>query len=262
MKKISASSDRSLRDNGLELFKNKLTLELRRVSSGAPIPIFFRADDSGVISGNFLRLLRLFQDYQLPLCLAVVPAWLTRTRWRAISAHIDTSSPDWCWHQHGWTHANHQRSGKKSEFGSDRSADAIVKDIDRGRRRIESIIGSSFYPAFTPPWNRCTETAVEILKEQGFSAVSRSFGEQKKPVCLPDYFINVDLHTRKKADHISAYDGLLIEWRRALDERWLGVMIHHQLMGEDDFELLEWLLQTTVRSPKLHGCTFAELSRL
>ncbi len=261
MDKISTSSDRHERDNRAMLLMDSLTNEILLAGSGPPVPIFFRADDVGVISGNFLRLLHLFYTYRVPLCLAVVPAWLTRSRWKTISAHIDTSSANWCWHQHGWTHTNHQRSGKKCEFGIDRSVTAIERDVLRGKKRLESIIGSSFYPAFTPPWNRCTAATVDILDKLGFNAVSRSLGEQKNPVCLPDYYINVDLHTRKEADPISARNALQRAWRRAVDEGWIGVMIHHQLMGEDDFALLERLLKTTAPGLKLRGCTFADLGR-
>ena len=255
------SSDRTDREKIFGSLKKSIAEELQRTGTPHPLPIFFRADDIGVISSNFLRLLTLFHHFQLPLCLAVVPAWLTTSRWRTISAHIDTNAPHWCWHQHGWTHTNHQKSGKKCEFGSDRPLEAQKSDIGRGRARLESIIGASFYPAFTPPWNRCTEATVEILKNLGFSTVSRSLGEQKNPVCLPDCFINVDLHTRKENDPWSSFAGLLGEWRQAVELGRIGVMIHHQLMGEDDFKLLEWLLETTAQSPRLRACGFGDLDR-
>jgi len=261
LKKIHASPDRRDSDQIMESFKSTLTEEVQRCSARRPLPIFFRADDIGVVSGNLLRLLQLFQDHRLPLCLAVVPAWLTKPRWSVFSTLIDVNSRYWCWHQHGWTHTNHQKSGKKCEFGSERPPALMESDIVRGRKRLESIIGSSFYPAFTPPWNRCTETTAKILRNQGFTAISRSLGEQQNPVCLPDCFVNIDLHTRKEADPRSSFQGLLFEWRQALKQGRIGVMIHHQLMDKNDFVLLEWLLKTTVRSSKLEACTFAQLEQ-
>ncbi|MEJ2058646.1 MAG: hypothetical protein P8X39_12500, partial [Desulfofustis sp.] len=95
------------------MIEDAISSDLERVGPETQLPIFFRADDIGVVSTNFLRLLQLFQGYPVPLCLAVVPAWLSTARWRAISTHIDPGSPQWCWHMHGWTHTNHQGSGKK-----------------------------------------------------------------------------------------------------------------------------------------------------
>ena len=214
-------------EDGVDRVRDSLLTELQRLDPGPAVPIFFRADDIGVISARFLRLLRLFQAYQVELCLAVVPVWLSRARWGAINAVIDGRSPLWYWHQHGWSHTNHQESGKKSEFGPARSVEAIRNDLVRGRDRLEAIIGSSFYPLFTPPWNRCSEATVDILAELGYEAISRSLGEQGHPARLPDYYVNLDLHTRKEADPASALDNLCGELRRAVAERRIGVMIHH-----------------------------------
>ncbi len=243
-------------EDGVERIRESLLTELHNIEPGPAVPIFFRADDIGVMSPRFLRLLRLFQDYQVELCLAVVPVWLTRARWGAINEKIDGHSSLWCWHQHGWSHINHEESGKKSEFGPARPAEAISNDLVRGRNRLEAIIGSSFFPVFTPPWNRCSESTVDILAELGYKAISRSRGEQMNPARLPDYHVNVDLHTRKEADPASSLDQLCGEFRRAAAVRSIGVMIHHQLMDENHFGLLEMLLQLAASNPRLKTCNF------
>ena len=246
-------------DDGPGRVRAALLGELRRIGTGPSVPLFFRADDIGVLSSSFLRLLRLFLDYQVPLSLALVPAWLSSARWRALRAEIDTRSPLWCWHQHGWTHTNHQPSGKKAEFGPARPAEAIQSDLARGMSRLEAVIGSSFYPVFTPPWNRCTAQTVEILAELGCRAVSRSRGEQKQPVSLPDYYINVDLHTRKEPDPAAALDNLCSELRRAAAAGRIGIMIHHQLMDENHFSQLEALLELAAIDHRLAPCNFAAM---
>ncbi len=90
-------------------------LSARQDSS--PVKVFFRADDIGVPSAAFSRMIKLFNEKQAPLCLAVVPAWLTQRRWAAIGELCDQKAARWCWHQHGWAHINHEKTGKKSEFG-------------------------------------------------------------------------------------------------------------------------------------------------
>ncbi len=224
-----------------------------------PIPVLFRADDIGVLSTNFGRLLDLFQTHQLPLCLAVVPTWLTQARWRAIKSHVDTGSALWCWHQHGWNHTNHQPSGKKGEFGSARPASAISADLARGKDRLLTIMGSEFSPFFTPPWNRCSEETLEILAELGFRGVSRSRGEQGNKTPLQDFFINVDLHTRKETGGRSALENLGDELRLAVEQHYVSIMIHHQLMNDCAFELLDLLLTLIVGNSKFRPCTFNDL---
>lgn len=256
MNKTSGQRCPDFSGNDFQRIRDSLLKALHRVESSQPIPIFYRADDIGVMSRNFLRLLHLFQEYRVALSLAVVPAWITRARWSAVAEQIETGSSLWCWHQHGWTHANHEESGKKCEFGSARPADAIKNDLIRGRDRLEAIIGSSFSPIFTPPWNRCSDTTIDILQELGFLAISRSRGEQKHPVRLTDYFVNVDLHTRKETDAASALDNVCGELRQGVSERRIGIMIHHQLMDQNSFKLLELLLAATAGSKKLEAGSF------
>ena len=106
-------------ENRLAQLRQSLEDGLRARHDPSPVPVFFRADDIGVISNAFVRLMALFERYQIPLCLAVVPAWLTVPRWSAMSRICDTGSALWCWHQHGWQHRNHQCSGKERVwFGS------------------------------------------------------------------------------------------------------------------------------------------------
>ena len=126
------------------------------------IEVFFRDDDVGVPSCNFTRLLGLFAEYRMPLALAVVPAWLTVPRWRQIQSIADAHPSLWCWHQHGWRHANHEPVGKKCEFGPGRTESGIYSDLKRGRERLEEIMGVYYFPVFTPPWNRCDSSSMEL----------------------------------------------------------------------------------------------------
>lgn len=245
--------------NGFTRIKQTLTGALDRETTTKPVPVVFRADDIGVPSAHSLRLLTLFANYRVPLCLAVVPSWLTAARWNTFKTHVNTSSPQWCWHQHGWRHANHQPTGKKGEFGEARTRSALRTDLSRGRDRLESVMGSDFSPFFTPPWNRCSDETLELLAELDYRAVSRSKGEQSRRAPLDDFFINVDLHTRKEADAASALRLLCEELRQAIEDYYVSIMIHHQLMNERSFELLELLLSFISQSSKMKGYRFNEL---
>ena len=205
--------------------------------------IFFRADDVAVPSKNLSRLMALFTFYRVPLSLSVVPAWLTRPRWQQIRSLGRRAPLLWCWHQHGWRHINHEKEGKKQEFGSGRPAGAIKNDLIRGRKRLESFMEDDFYQAFTPPWNRSCKNALELLKEQGYKALSR---RQKAlpptPEGLPEFSVNVDLHTRKESDPIRGWDNLFMELKEALSGGFCGIMIHHKRMNDSAFDFLDLLL--------------------
>ncbi|THB77531.1 MAG: hypothetical protein D6B25_06590 [Desulfobulbaceae bacterium] len=208
-----------------------------------PVPVFFRADDIGVSSQNFSRLLKLFEHYEVPLCLAVVPGWLTDTRMKTLRAICDPESELWCFHQHGWLHRNHEQQGKKCEFGSSRHTDDITHDLLNGKRRLESILGNTvFQPFFTPPWNRCSDETIDQLAALGFKGISRDQAKRKNPSLLPDFAINIDLHTRREQSADLGFAALGQELMRGLEQNMLGFMIHHQRMNDHAFDLLARVL--------------------
>ena len=205
--------------------------------------VFFRADDVAVPGKGFTQLMELFARRRTPLSLAVVPAWLSGPRWRRLRPFPQGRSSQWCWHQHGWRHINHEPTGKKLEFGPNRTAAQIKSDLIRGRRRLEALMGEDFYPVFTPPWNRCDLSTLILLKELGYHAVSSFGGSRPRPPDpLPDFHVNVDLHTRREQAPVSGWNGLFIDLKRALLSGFCGIMIHHQRMNQAAFEFLEVLL--------------------
>ncbi|UCD89869.1 MAG: polysaccharide deacetylase family protein [Desulfobacterales bacterium] len=222
--------------------------------------IFFRADDVAVPSKQFFRLTQLFCFYRMPLELSVVPAWLTRIRWEQVKKSGQKSPDLMCWHQHGWRHINHEKAGKKQEFGPNRSHDQIRKDIISGRDRLEELMKESFYPVFTPPWNRCSLTTLNLLKELGYYAVSRiKESRPPAPIGLVDFQTNVDLHTRKGINPSKDLDDLFTELSRAISSGTCGVMIHHQRMNDAAFSFLELFLKSVVKRKELIPVHFKDI---
>ncbi len=247
--KISVLYHQSLPE---ELFSS-----LREALQGKQVQVFFRADDIGPLDAEFIRMMELFQKYQMPLCLAVVPEWMSRERWQAMG-RFSPDDPLWCWHQHGYTHDNHERQGKKNEFGDSRTAEEVRHDLERGRQRLAEILGPAFCPVFTPPWNRCSSVTLQLLSELGFNAVSRSSGVQPH-ADLPDLYVNVDLHTGKETSFAAAMERLPADWRQGVEQGRLGIMLHHQRMNERSFFLLEQLFQILQAQEGVEFCTFREL---
>ena len=151
-------------------------------------------------------------------------------------------------HQHGWRHVNHEPEGKKQEFGPSRSRERIRRDLEKGRSRLEGLIRGQFFPVFTPPWNRCSSITLELLRELGYHAVSRTRSHRSPlPGDVPDYSINVDLHTRNESDAGQAWNRLFREMEDALSSGWCGIMIHHQRMNDEAFHFLEILVSALSR---------------
>jgi peptidoglycan/xylan/chitin deacetylase (PgdA/CDA1 family) len=220
------------------------------VGAPARTDVFFRADDVAVPSDPCRRMLGLFRRHGVPLHLAVTPAWLTEARW-AILKEWAGSDDLWCWHQHGWRHVNHQRRGKKGEFGDDRDREDKAADLASGRARLQAIMGESFSPVFTPPWNRFDAETADLLLGAGYVAVSRSDGAQRKvplPSLLPDIPVNVDLHTRREADPAEGLDALLHEFEAGVRSGRVGVMLHHQRMNDAAFVFLDRCLAAVAGS--------------
>jgi len=248
---------------------NDIALKIDRALAGAceqrnsraPAYLFFRADDVAVPGRQFVRLMSLFASFRVPLSLAVVPAWLTGPRWRQMKSIGDRTPELWCWHQHGWRHANHEIENKKQEFGPGRPASRIRKELIRGRRRLEMLMDTDFYPVFTPPWNRCSLDTLNLLKELGYRAVSRSRDSlPPAPAGFPDFQVNVDLHTRRDAGRGSGWNRLLTDLENAVKSGACGIMIHHQLMNAAAFEFLAVLLTAIVHQKGVFATDFRGLA--
>lgn len=228
-------------------------------ATGRPL-LFFRADDIGIGSHRFEQMIGCFRNHRLPLCLATVPAWLNEPRLNELRRLTGTKDSQWCWHQHGYRHRNFAPTGKKQEFSALRDKDDLYTSLNRGKEKLERLLGPDFEPIFTPPWNRCSGETLEALVALGFSAVSRSRGAQPEtPPQLPDFQVNVDLHTRKETDPRQSLINLLTEIEQALASGLCGIMLHHQRMNGAALELLDILLQLMKNTPRLQPVRFTEL---
>jgi len=232
-------------------------------SAENPGYIFFRNDDVAVPGKQFVQLMELFYQLHVPLNLAIVPAWLTAVRWLSILSQRHSAADLWCWHQHGWRHKNHEIGGEKQEFGPGRSAAAIKQDLSLGRRRLVDIIGERYFPVFTPPWNRCDARTLRLLKKQGYVAVSRSQNPKLSMLKgLPDFGVNVDLHTRKERTSASGWINFFAELKKGISSGLCGIMIHHNRMNAAAFDFLEALLKILVAHKNLQLVQFRDLARI
>jgi hypothetical protein len=94
----------------------------------------------------------------------------------------------------------------------------------------------------------------------GYVAVSRSQNPNRSMhKDLPDFCVNVDLHTRKERSAVSGWANLFEELGAAISSGLCGIMIHHNRMNPAAFDFLEMLLETLVKCRQLQLVHFRDL---
>jgi hypothetical protein len=206
--------------------------------------IFFRDDDAGWDRPRLMTLLDLFEAYDTPIDLAVIPDALDLELATELVARRENCPRLLGLHQHGFRHLNHELDGRKCEFGINRSFAEQALDLIAGRRRLVELLGEeNLDMIFTPPWNRCTQTTVECLVKQGFRCLSRDATaaplDTESISALP---VHVDWCKAKGP--IAQQRAMRGDWLTNAFERnaTVGIMLHHATMGNEDFTGLEQLL--------------------
>src|SRR5262245_13245703 len=183
-------------------------------AAASPVPVFFRDDDAGWDDARLCALLDRFREYALPVDVAVIPAALGEGLARELAARGVAV------HQHGFAHSNHEREGRKFEFGPSRSREQQLSDIEAGRRLLAERLDVE--PIFTPPWNRCTRETALCLAELGFEVLSRESRAEPLGV-LPELPVSLDFVRLSPAD---------LARRFSVAEPPVGVMFHHAEMDD------------------------------
>jgi hypothetical protein len=196
----------------------------------APVPVFFRDDDAGWGDARLFELLDRFSAQSLPVDLAVIPIELDRGLAAELAARAGVGL-----HQHGLAHVNHEREGRKHEFGPSRDAAAQRSDIAAGRERLAELLGKRVDPIFTPPWNRCTADTGRCLAELGFEVLSRE--ARAAPLNVPglrELPVSVDWFAHRGGQRLNPLElGARIAGAIGSGKP-VGVMFHHAVMDAWD----------------------------
>ncbi|HEX4947676.1 MAG TPA: DUF2334 domain-containing protein [Blastocatellia bacterium] len=221
------------------------------------VDVFFRDDDVDEDEPTLRRLLQLFAQKNVPVILGVIPARLTGECVELL-AHFSTSIEIV---QHGWQHVNHELTGRKCEFGSSRNFEEQVGDIARGQVQMNEAFGNNWFPAFIPPWNRCTAQTHQALEQLGFRVLSQL--RKDAPITgfsFQEISVTLDLFTWKDGATLKPQEELLQEMIEQLSQpQPIGIMLHHKIMNDDAFLFLEQLLDALRQAPAIHFHTFRSL---
>jgi hypothetical protein len=233
----------------------------RRQQQAAPLRLFFRNDDVDEDEPSLWRLVRLFLQRNTPINLGVIPGRLTEACGELLAQSVSAAPALLELNQHGWRHLNHEREGRKCEFGPSRTFQELLADIAQGQSRMNEAFGPRWFPVFIPPWNRCAEGAYRALDQLGFRALSAKQGNSVVTgYRFKEISITLDLYRwrggacLKPSEEI--FDELIAQLSRL---QTIGVMLHHKVMDERAFSFLGSMLDTLASYPIVRFHTFQSL---
>lgn len=214
-----------------------------------PVRFFFRDDDAGWHDEALEALLDVFESHGAPLDVAAIPTATTARTAGLLTTRRATGRNDISVHQHGFAHVNHEQEGRKCEFGVSRSPEQQSDDIRRGRDLLTALVGD--LPAtFTPPWNRCAPWTALVLRDLGFTVLSRDLSAGRAEVLgLLELPVTVDWFAKQKLVPVdrAARGQLLAD--SAAGQGTVGVMLHHAVMSVQDRSDLGALLALVAAHP-------------
>jgi predicted deacetylase len=240
----------------MELLKSALA------SQTSPIRIFFRDDDVDEDEAPLRRLLRLFLERNTPVNLGVIPGRLT-AECVELLAEAGAAAPALIeLNQHGWRHQNHEREGRKCEFGASRNYAEQLADIEQGQARMTEAFGRNWFPVFIPPWNRCTEETLRAIDHLGFRALSAKQGSSVVTgYRFEEISITLDIYRWKGGARMKSPEEVTRELIAQLSrQQRIGVVLHHKVMDNQAFSFLCSLLDTLAAHPAVSFHTFQSLA--
>lgn len=241
-------------------------------SNTGTVKVFFRNDDGGWADTQLERMCLWFKERELPLDIAVIPQEMDSDSVSLISKWINDENSKVNIHQHGYTHKNHQLQGRGCEFGSDRDYEQQYNDISRGLAQLQQHFGTAVDPVFTPPWNRCTDDTVVALQKNQFKYISRIAGSAPLDALnrgghrLNTLDVDVDWLKKTKGERLDdqaleAYTTNILSSRmdtKTEKDICVGIMLHHEHTHDQEYQLLDKLVDVLRESSSVNFCSMME----
>lgn len=215
------------------------------------VPVWWRDDDAGRYHPALDHLLGLASGQGVPLGLAIVPAWLDQRSIEAVLAARDIDVL-----QHGWAHRDHAPPGQKAiELGGTRATAQCHSDLRQGRAVLDRAFGDRFLPVLVPPWNRIDERVTAGLAGLDYRMLSTFADDMEGPTYgLRQINTHLDVIDWRRTREMKPL-RVLIDELEALVARpetvVIGLLTHHLLMGDAEFDRLSRFLSHVAQHPSL-----------
>ncbi len=243
-------------------------LEQQRETGSEVMHLFLRDDDVDEDEESLRRLLDITVSRWIPVNLEIIPGRLTESGITVLDTYARSLPGLFELHQHGWQHANHEPEGKKCEFGPSRPFHEQLDDIRKGKELLDRVFKGLVYPAFTPPWNRCTPDTYKALDDLGFLVLSKDHAVQPMTgYRFRELSTTLDLYRWKGGPAMKAPDEIVTVLIQQLADGLspIGLLLHHKVMDDAAFSFLDDLLAVLAASPLIRCHSFhglmAELER-
>ncbi len=170
--------------------------------AGRVAALWWRDDDAVMPTPQLAELLGLAGD--VPVGLAVIPALAHPELADALG-----DAPGVAVLQHGWRHANHATTGKKSEYPEGRDPGPVAAELGAGMARLRSLFGARALPLLVPPWNRIAPEFLPLLPLHGIAGLSAipPRGRREVPAGLAMADVHVDRRRVAWRQRICRRDG-------------------------------------------------------
>jgi hypothetical protein len=224
-----------------------------------PCPFFFRDDDAGWDDAALLALLDEFEAAGVAVDVAAIPLALSPAGATHVVTRLDSCLVHV--HQHGYAHVDHERGGRKCEFGVSRSVAEQTADVRHGRTRLEDVLGREIDPIFTPPWNRCSSATADAIMAAGHRVLSRDHtaGRLDRPA-LAEVPVTVDWSARLRGVPVMANERGRAIASGVLAGGPVGVMLHHALIDAAERAEVRRLLDLVATSSGAVSTTILDLA--
>ena len=224
------------------------------------IPFFFRDDDAGWEDLRLFDLLDVFADYNVPIDLAVIPKSISPQTAARLHKHVVENRENVAVHQHGYAHVNHERSGRKCEFGDTRSSELQHADIAAGKALLADLLGPITESIFTPPWNRCTASTAACLLPEGFTILSRDITAARlNTPGLAELPVSIDWFGHRKNVRLTPNEIGESLSKTVSSQAPVGVMLHHALINDEERQRIGELLELLSSHPRVYGRLMRDL---
>ncbi|NKB79419.1 polysaccharide deacetylase family protein [Ochrobactrum daejeonense] len=225
---------------------------MERWAHNGRVARFWLRDDDAVDPTPALdRLINLSDRYRVPVALAVIP----ESTGQELALHLSGKNLVTV-AVHGWSHESHAAPGrKKQELGPERPLATVLRQLETGLSKLETLYGRQLSPVLVPPWNRIDQDIRVELRKSGFRALS-VFGTAKtEPGEIPCINTHVDLMdwhgTRGCRPHGDLVADIVTQMKQRFDndDEPIGILAHHLVHDDAAWAFLNALFEITTTKP-------------